>query len=65
MDTIYSTMNVGTKGVIPPFGLTIGGTYGYLGGAGNGGIANTTKLENYTPLEVIDNINNYSFFQLN
>jgi len=64
MDTIYSTMNVGTKGVIPPFGLTIGGTYGYLGGAGNGGIANTTKLENYTPLEVIDNINNYSFFPI-
>jgi len=63
-DTIYSTMNVGTKGVIPPFGLTIGGTYGYLGGAGNGGVGNTTKLENYTPDEAISNINNYSFFPI-
>ena len=63
MDTIYSTMNVGTKGVIPPFGLTLGGTYGYLGGAG-GGSTSTTTLNNYTPDEAITNINNYSFFPI-
>ena len=58
-DTIYTSMNVGTNGVIPPFGLTFGGTYGYLGGAGS-----TSVLQNYTPTQVINNIFNYSFFPI-
>jgi len=28
-DTIYTAMPVGTNGVIPPYALTIGGSYGY------------------------------------
>lgn len=63
-DTIYSAMPVGTNGVIPPYALTIGGTYGYLGGAGNGGTASTTALQNYSPTEVMNNINNYYFFPI-
>lgn len=63
-DTIYSAMPVGTNGVIPSFDFTIGGSYGYLGGAGNGGNPNSTALENYTPTEVMDNINNYYFFPI-
>jgi hypothetical protein len=62
-DTIYTSMNVGTKGVVPPFGLTIGGSFGYLGGGGNGTRSNTT-LTNYTPTDVINNINNYNFFPI-
>ena len=63
-DTIYSAMPVGTNGVIPPFGLTIGGSYGYLGGAGNGGNPSTTTLQNYSPTEAMNNINNYYFFPI-
>jgi hypothetical protein len=63
-DTIYSAMPVGTNGVIPSYDFTIGGTYGYLGGAGNGGIPNGTSLQNYTPDEVMANINNYYFFPI-
>lgn len=63
-DTIYSAMPVGTNGVIPSFDLTIGGSYGYLGGAGNGGNPNTTSLQNYTPTEVVNNISNYYFFPI-
>ena len=63
-DTIYSTMPIGTNGVIPPFGLTIGGSYGYLGGAGNGGNPSTTTLQNYTPTEAMNNISKYHFFPL-
>jgi hypothetical protein len=63
-DTIYSAMPVGTNGVIPSLDLTIGGSYGYLGGAGNGGSPNTTSLENYTPTEAQNNINNYYFFPI-
>jgi hypothetical protein len=62
-DTIYTSMNVGTNGVVPPFGLTIGGSYGYLGGGGNGTRSNTT-LTNYSPTDVINNINNYNFFPI-
>jgi hypothetical protein len=57
-------MPVGTNGVIPSYDFTIGGTYGYLGGAGNGGIPNGTSLQNYTPDEVMANINNYYFFPI-
>jgi hypothetical protein len=63
-DTIYTAIPVGTNGVIPPYDFTIGGTYGYLGGAGNGGIANTAALQNYTPTEMVANINNYYFFPI-
>jgi hypothetical protein len=63
-DTIYSAMPVGTNGVIPSFDLTIGGSYGYLGGAGNGGNPSTTSLQNYTPTEVMNNISNYYFFPI-
>jgi len=63
-DTIYSAMPVGTNGVIPPFALTIGGSYGYLGGAGNGGNPSTTTLQNYTPTEAMNNISKYHFFPL-
>lgn len=63
-DTIYSAMPVGTNGVIPSLDLTIGGSYGYLGGAGNGGVPNTTTLQNYTPTEVQNNIHNYYFFPI-
>lgn len=62
-DTIYTSMNVGTNGVVPPFGLTIGGSYGYLGGGGNGATS-TTTLVNYRPTDVINNINNYNFFPI-
>jgi len=62
-DTIYTSMNVGTNGVIPPFALTLGGTYGYYGGGG-GGIESTSSLQNYTPTDVVNNINNYSFFPI-
>lgn len=63
-DTIYSAMPVGTNGVIPPFGLTMGGSFGYLGGAGNGGNPSTTSLQNYTPTEAANNIGNYYFFPI-
>lgn len=63
-DTIYSSMPVGTNGVIPSLDLTIGGSYGYLGGAGNGGNPSTTSLQNYTPTEAQNNINNYYFFPI-
>jgi hypothetical protein len=62
-DTIYTSMNVGTNGVIPPFGLTIGGSFGYLGGGGNGS-RSTTTLVNYRPTDVVNNINNYNFFPI-
>ena len=63
-DTIYTSLPIGTNGVIPSFNLTIGGTYGYLGGSGNGGIPDKTSLQNYTPTEVTNNINNYYFFPI-
>jgi len=63
-DTIYSSMPIGTNGVIPSLDLTVGGTYGYLGGSGNGGNPNKTALENYTPAEAQNNINNYYFFPI-
>jgi len=63
-DTIYTSIPVGTKGVIPSYDFTIGGSYGYLGGAGNGGIPNTAALQNYTPTEMMANINNYHFFPI-
>jgi len=62
-DTIYTSMNVGTNGVVPPFGLTVGGTFGYFGGGGNG-TTSTTTLVNYSPTDVINNINNYNFFPI-
>lgn len=61
-DTIYSAMPVGTNGVVPSYDLTIGGSYGYLGGAGNGGIPNKAALNNYTPTEMMANVSNYHFF---
>lgn len=61
-DTIYSAMPVGTNGVVPSYDLTIGGSYGYLGGSGNGGIPNKAALNNYTPTEMMANVNNYHFF---
>jgi hypothetical protein len=57
-------MPIGTNGVIPSLDLTVGGTYGYLGGSGNGGNSNKTALENYTPAEAQNNINNYYFFPI-
>ena len=63
LDTIYTSMKMGTNGVVPPFGLTVGGSFGYFGGAGNGS-ANTGALENYTPTNVLNNINNYNFFPI-
>jgi hypothetical protein len=63
-DTIYSSMPVGTNGVVPSYDLTIGGSYGYLGGAGNGGIPNTEALNNYTPTEMMANVSNYHFFPI-
>lgn len=63
-DTIYSAMPVGTNGVIPSYDLTIGGSYGYLGGAGNGGIPSTSALNNYTPTEMMANVSNYHFFPI-
>ena len=63
-DTIYSSMPIGTNGVIPPYGLTIGGSMGYLGGAGNGGTPSTTSLQNYTPTEATNNIGKYYFFPI-
>ena len=63
-DTIYSAMPVGTNGVIPSLDLTIGGSFGYLGGAGNGGIPSTTTLQNYTPTEAVANIGKYYFFPI-
>ena len=63
-DTIYTAMPVGTNGVIPSYDFTIGGSFGYLGGAGNGGIPNTAALNNYTPAEMMANINNYYFFPI-
>jgi hypothetical protein len=63
-DTIYSSMPVGTNGVIPSYDFTIGGTFGYLGGSGNGGISNTSALNNYTPAEMMANVNNYYFFPI-
>jgi hypothetical protein len=63
-DTIYSAMPVGTNGVVPSYDLTIGGSYGYLGGAGNGGIPNTASLNNYTPTEMMANVTNYHFFPI-
>jgi len=62
-DTIYTSMNVGTNGVIPPFALTVGGTFGYYGGAG-GGTSSTSSLQNYSPTDVVNNINNYNFFPI-
>ena len=63
LDAIYSSMNVGTKGVVPPYGLTIGGSFGYFGGAGNGTVS-TTSLENYSVTDVTNNITNYNFFPI-
>ena len=56
-------MRVGTNGVVPPFGLTVGGSFGYFGGAGNG-TTSTSSLENYTVSDVSNNINNYNFFPI-
>jgi len=45
-DTIYTTMNMGTSGVTqPPYGLSIGGTFGYQGSAGT--VTNGTAIANY------------------
>jgi hypothetical protein len=63
-DTIYTAMPVGTNGVVPTYDFTIGGSYGYLGGAGNGGIPNTSALNNYTPTEMMANVSNYYFFPI-
>jgi len=63
LDAIYSSMNVGTKGVVPPYGLTIGGSFGYFGGAGNGTVS-TSSLENYSVTDVTNNITNYNFFPI-
>ena len=63
-DTIYTAMPVGTNGVIPSYDFTIGGSLGYLGGAGNGGIPNTAALNNYTPSEMMANVSNYYFFPI-
>ena len=63
-DTIYTAMPVGTNGVIPSYDFTIGGSFGYLGGAGNGGIPNTAALNNYTPTEMMANVSNYHFFPI-
>jgi len=63
-DTIYTAIPVGTNGVIPPYDFTIGGSLGYLGGSGNGGIPNTAALQNYTPAEMMSNVNNYYFFPI-
>ncbi len=63
LDTIYSSMNVGTKGVVPPFGLTMGGSFGYFGGAGNGTVS-VNSLENYSVTDVTTNITKYNFFPI-
>jgi hypothetical protein len=63
-DTIYTAMPVGTNGVIPSYDFTIGGSFGYLGGSGNGGLPNKTALNNYTPAEMMANVNNYYFFPI-
>ena len=45
-DTIYTTMNMGTSGVTqPPYGLSVGGTFGYQGSAGT--VTNGTAIANY------------------
>jgi len=45
-DTIYTTMNMGTSGVTqPPYGLSMGGTFGYQGSAGT--VTNGTAIANY------------------
>ena len=62
-DTIYSSMNVGTKGVVPPFGLTMGGSFGYFGGGGNGNTS-VSSLENYSVTDVVNNFTKYNFFPI-
>jgi hypothetical protein len=62
-DTIYSSMNVGTKGVVPPFGLTMGGSFGYFGGGGNGNTS-VSSLENYSVTDVVNNFTKYTFFPI-
>lgn len=45
-DTIYTTMNMGTSGVTqPPYGLSVGGTFGYQGSGGT--VTNGTAIANY------------------
>jgi hypothetical protein len=45
-DTIYTTMNMGTSGVTqPPYGLSVGGSFGYQGSAGT--VTNVTAIANY------------------
>lgn len=45
-DTIYTTMNMGTSGITqPPYGLSVGGTFGYQGSAGT--VTNGTAIANY------------------
>ena len=63
LDTIYSSMNVGTKGVVPPFGLTMGGSFGYFGGGGNGNTS-VSSLENYSVSDVTNNFTKYNFFPI-
>ena len=50
-DTIYTTMNMGTSGVTqPPYGLSVGGTFGYQGSAGT--VTNGTAIANYKYADV-------------
>lgn len=63
-DTIYTAMPVGTNGVIPSYDFTIGGSYGYLGGSGSGGLPNNSALNNYSPTEMMANVSNYYFFPI-
>jgi hypothetical protein len=62
-DTIYTTMNMGTSGVTqPPYGLSVGGSFGYQGSAGT--VTNVTAIANYKYTDISGKDLIYAYYPL-
>jgi hypothetical protein len=62
-DVIYTSMKMGTSGITqPPYGLSVGGSFGFQGGGGS--ISTSTAIATYNPSTDLTstNINAYSLF---
>jgi hypothetical protein len=62
-DVIYTSMKMGTSGITqPPYGLSVGGSFGFQGSGGS--ISTNTAIATYNPSTDLTqtNINNYSLF---
>jgi len=62
-DVIYTSMKMGTSGITqPPYGLSVGGSFGFQGSGGS--ISTSTAIATYNPSTDLTstNINAYSLF---